>query len=697
MTYKTFGGFLPILLALLMSAVSGVDRVLATERSSVKIDKTLFYRQKGLPEQIDNYGYALYYTNGNKLYNLRGFELVNAPMPIRKIRINPAGHTVSAIISNGRRSTVVTYDINFRKRRLAQVKAFASPCAIEYTADARTLAVGDVRTVTLLDAATMDVLNSIDLPFTPVHLAASPDGMMIAAGDSLLGVISSDRRHLIKTVMLPARIVDLHFDIAGDLLGILTDANRLSVFDPHTFRLISEHDVPPLASTFSFHPDGKYVAVNHHGDRIKFMNLMEPADSISLKDAEGRVENARFIRDGKGNDFIVYNTGYSLKYIKLSGFIPNYTKLLETELASRMAEWTRMKPMETEEQYALRVTEETKARKRQLLANEIATGLAGDLIKRVDVTLGGYNPDTGYLTLSLSGMNDVVLTVPADEALGFDDPAKLEFRNAVYALNANDRFELIYADVLNHGNGKTYMFDNLEHRDLSFLRGDDAFIPLELLRRSSMEDVRLREIREEVVASATSESLISDHTHIDVSTTILPGFDEEGNRIKNCKVDFAYTVDPEFSALEDFAPGKYLISDSHAATSMLDLVKMAFADNLKQYLKPGKKLVVSISGSADAMPIMKLVKYDGRFGEFEYEPCYVGSILSSMSVNREEGIRTNPQLAFIRTQAVKHELDNAITALSDMDVTYNHEISVSDETGGEYRRIDVSFLFIDVE
>lgn len=681
---------------MVLMAVLMPDNLLASEKSSVKIDKTLFYRQKAVPNLVDNYQYLLFYANANKLYNLKGYEVASASMPIMEMKLNPAGHSIAVIMSNGKSNSVATYDINAQRRRLAQVKDFSNPKAIEYTADSRKLVVADGKSLYLLDSKDMTPLGEIPLPFSPRRLAASAIGVMAVSGPGVVAIVSPESKRIVKKIDVPEGVENILFDDSGSLLGVLTKKGILRIYDGHTFNPLYDREVPARSSSISFHPDSKYVAVNHSGNRIKFMNLLEPSDSISLTDMDGRVENARFITDGKGGEYIAYNTPVSLKYIKLSGFVPNYTKLLEDELNVRMAAWSKMQPFETEEEYALRVNPETKARQKQLFANEIATGLAGDLIKRADVTLGNYNPTSGQLALSITGMNDVFLTVPQEEAINFGDGSDLEFRNAVYALTPTDSFELIYADVYNPTTGKTYTFDNLTRQKLDFISSDDAFIPLDLLKQSSLEDARLQTIKEEVLTTAKVNSLLSDHTKIDVSADIVSDYDEDGKRINNYKIDFTYTVEPDFSASEDFAPGKYNISESHAAESTLDIVAKAFKEEFNQYLKPGKKLIVNLTGTADALPILRLIGYDGRYGEFESEPCRIDGKLTAVSVFANEGIKRNEQLAFIRAQAVKDNLLKGVPGISDMNTTYNYNIEVSEEKGGAFRRINVSFIFVDV-
>lgn len=91
-----------------------------------------------------------------------------------------------------------------------------------------------------------------------------------------------------------------------------------------------------------------------------------------------------------------------------------------------------------------------------------------------------------------------------------------------------------------------------------------------------MEEIRLQEVKQQVMAEAKRNNVISDHTNITVDSQVVPAYDADGNKILNYLVKFTYEVDPEFSAVEDFKPGKYTIAESGAATSMLNIVQQAF-------------------------------------------------------------------------------------------------------------------------
>ncbi|MDE5942064.1 MAG: WD40 repeat domain-containing protein, partial [Muribaculaceae bacterium] len=144
-----------------------------------------------------------------------------------------------------------------------------------------------------------------------------------------------------------------------------------------------------------------------------------------------------------------------------------------------------------------------------------------------------------------------------------------------------------------------------------------------------------------------------------------------------------------------FAPGKYRIEESSAASAMLRIVKEAFEGDFAQYFKPGKKLLVKLSGTADATPIHRGIAYDGIYGEFIDEPVYQNGLLTGMTVTSKEGIRQNEQLAFIRACAVKNYLANNISNIDTMNTDYTHHIAVSEGKGGEFRRITAEFTFVD--
>lgn len=208
--------------------------------------------------------------------------------------------------------------------------------------------------------------------------------------------------------------------------------------------------------------------------------------------------------------------------------------------------------------------------------------------------------------------------------------------------------------------------------------------------------LKLQELREKVVEEARNRSLISNHTNITVDSKVVPDYDANGEKILNYQVNFTYQVDPEFSAAEDFPPGKYLVDESGAASSMLKIVKEAFEGDFAQYVKDGKKLKVVISGTADATPIIRTIPYNGVYGDFVDEPIYENGDLTAITVTQADGVKENRQLAFLRAEGVKDYLKTNVGNLDKMDADYTIRVDVTEGKGSEFRRITANFIFVDV-
>ena len=312
-----------------------------------------------------------------------------------------------------------------------------------------------------------------------------------------------------------------------------------------------------------------------------------------------------------------------------------------------------------------------------------------------DVSLGNYNTESNMLSVNFGNMPTIYLEVPSEEVNDFSNADELEFVNVKYGLTSDDKFELIYADVRNKTTGKTYTYNNLERKSLEFLKLDEDFVPIEVIQQSNMQELKLQEIKETVVSMAKEQNTISDHTNIAVKANVESSTNADGKKIMNYVTDFSYTVEKEFSAKEDFGPGKYKAEESGAAMSMMEIIKQALEGEFAPYVKSGKKLLVKITGMADAMPINNKIAYDGCYGEYEGEPVYKNHALSNVTLTKSGGITQNEQLAFVRALGVKDYLSKNIAGVSTMDTDYNYHIEVTSGKGGEVRRINVQIVFVD--
>lgn len=483
-------------------------------------------------------------------------------------------------------------------------------------------------------------------------------------------------------------------------LAIATQNGKVRIYNTSDFKESISLEGLGYATDVDFHKDGKYIAVVTDEKTIKIINLKSIDDQETIEFDNG-VEQVRFLTSADGIDQILTKHGNvkdknaAFTFVNLDNILPYYANMMIDELNSRLDEWAKMRPNESLEEYRSRVNEENRLIQSRLLEQEIATRMAGDLISINIMEVEGYDKSNGILTIGFDNMNDIYLNIPEEEVISFGDLKNIEFRDVVYGLNDEDKFDIIYANVYNKETGKTYTFDNLSRESLSFLKGGDNFVPIELVRQAGMEDVTLQAFKEEIIERAKAENLISDHTHITVNTNVEAATDANGKKITNYNIDFNYTVEAEYSANDDFPTGKYLIEKSNAAISMLSIAKKAFDKDFSQYLKEGKKVVVSITGSADALPIRRTIAYDGAYGEFENVPYYLNSELKTVTINKAGGVTQNEQLAFLRAQGVKSYLEQNIEGFNKMNAEYRTNVEVADKIGGEYRRIHVRFTFVD--
>lgn len=654
------------------------------------------YPQKVSPTGIDNYLFSTYYYNGKKTYNLRNSVLSNSDM-ISAMKINPAGSSFAIVQTKGKKSSVTVYDLWMSNKVKHEFEEDMTPVSLCYAPDAKSLVIsGDNKELLFFDTRQYALQSKMEIPFVAENIAISSNNYFIVASNgNTLDIWNLQTKELRKSIEADDKINCFTFSADNNLLAVLTADGKLNTYDTRTFFILQSYDAMGTAKYCYFHPEGKYIAIITGDNRISILNLMDETDREYIDNAEGGITDARFLKNGKGEIFLAYNTVNSITYELMSKLSPNYTKLMSDELSDRMNTWMKMMPGETLEEYNLRVNDETRTEQMKLFEQEIATRMADNLIEKSEVTLGNYNPTDNVLALEFNTMPTIYLDVPTEEVSDFMNPGDLEFRNAKYGLTKNDKFELIYADVYNKASGKTYKYDNLDRESFDYMKSDDNFIPLNLVQQSNMDEIKLQEIKESIMNMAKQQKTISDHTKISVDAGIASETDANGKKIMNYNINFSYEVEQGFSTQEDFGPGKYATDQSGAAMSMLAIMKTAFEKDFAQYVQAGKKLRVKITGMADASPINGKIAYNGVYGEYTNEPVYKDNDLSNITVTKESGITQNDQLAFLRAVGVKEYLLQNIPAFSKMNSDYNYYIEVTKEKGSEYRRISVAFTFVD--
>lgn len=682
--------------AVLAPAVQGAKKAPVKEPRLPKKEYT--FKTGFNPVEMLVYSNAFYPLNHKRLATPRGEVLfeVGKKDSIADMAISPAGNTFIAVYKSKNKSVAEVWALENAapsKKFEANNKKSGNPTAGTYTPDARTILLATSTGIHQIEPRKFAETGAFDIPFGVTSMTVSPNGYFLAvSGGSKCAVYNLEEKKLRKEWDFGARVTDMVFNVESSQLAVLTDDGVASIYDTRTMLIKKTIDGLGQGIACDYNFDGKYLAVVVDPSQIVLVNLLN--DERETYDvADGFMTDLRFIPDSRRNTLMTYTTLNAVQARRMEHLAPYYGKLIADQVNERMNEWMKMLPGETLEEYQARVNEQSRAAQMRLFESEISTQFAGDQLSMAEVSLGKYNRTNGMLQVDFSTMPSILLPVPEENITAFTDAGDLSFTDVRYGVLPDDNFEIIYAKVLNRNNGETYVYDNIDRMPLSFMEGDDNVVSLEIIQQQMMEEKKLQEIRQQVVERSKQQNIISDHTHITVDSRVVPDFDANGERILNYLVKFTYEVDPEFSAEEDFLPGKYHVEESGAATSMLAIVKEAFEGDFAQYLKDGKKVKINISGTADSSPIIRGIPYDGSFGEIVDEPVWQNGELSSMTIT--DKAMQNEQLALLRALGVRKYLNDNVRDMARMNTDYRYEVNVAQDKGGQFRRITTEFTFID--
>ncbi len=694
--------FSGLVLASVIAAVpyAYADKKKTAEEEAPQEKTDYRFRQPATPKGIIPVNTVVYTYGPWSVHTMRGDLMHLSKKDIVGFGVNPSNINYFVIHEDkkGRRDGMM-YSTTAPEDALNKfdVKKYGNPSAVVYTPDARKVCIATESGLYIFEPRKMTMLDKFDLPFVPTSMSISDNGYYLAlvSGDRV-AVYNFEEKKQRRDWNYGTEVTDVTFNNGSTEFAVLTNDGLLSIYDTRSFNIKSDLENLGQGIACAFNEDGKYMAVATSPTEIELINLVRPDDRNTIPVETGSLGDLTFIKDSAGNSILVYGTNMALGAKRISGLEPSYNKLIAGEVDRLMEEWQKMMPGESMEDYKLRVNDETRGRQRRLFEDEISTQLAGDLLSGEKMSLGSYDRVNQLLAIDFSSMPTIYLPVPENDVNAFHDANDLLLSDVQYGVLPDDTFEIIYAKVFNKADGKTYEYNNLDRVSMNFMESDANVVSLDVLQQQQMEEVKLQELREKVVEEARNNNVITGHTNIGVDSKVVPDYDANGNKILNYDVTFTYQVEPEFSAAEDFPPGKYLVNESGAASSMLKIVKEAFEGDFKQHLKPGQKVKIEISGTADATPIIRTIKYDGSYGDFEDEPIIENGEMNAITVTKAGGVKENRQLAFLRAQGVKKYLEDNVESLKDVNADYTFRVDVAEGKGSEFRRITAHFTIMDV-
>ena len=539
------------------------------------------------------------------------------------------------------------------------------------------------------------------------HIAVSPNGYYIAAAHgSEMDIWDVDAADIKRIVRFAGKVNHVTFSPDSREIAVSCDTSGLQIVNAIDHHRTEVTKGIQNVRQASFHPDGKYIAYAK-ADSIIVYNLINhrrafSAGSIRIKGEPLDIPMSDIMalnfHSNNSTTTLSHNTGDKVVFWDMSSLPPLYRSKLSEEVDKLMSDWIRQMDGESLEEYRVRVTDDNAARQKAMLLDQAATAIATQVIALEDPFISEeYDMENHTIDIKFEQLDAIKLEVPEEEFQEVRE-GDLSYENPIYTLDDMDEFQLVYLEVVNRTTDKTYIFDERDYiiEDIKFEDDDIDFIPVAMLQTVNMEMEVLQQQTQEIMEEKKQENVITDKTSITIDTEIESDFDSDGNKIYNYNLGYQYDVSEGFSYQEDFGPGKFIVTESNAAMTMLEAIRTALAGDMKKYVDQAKSIEITITGSADAIPVGRIL-YDGSCGEYVETPYYAKDELSSMTVTDETDIRNNEQLAFIRAASVKVWLENNVEELkaNSAKCVYNYRTEVSDVRGGEFRRIIVNIKFRD--
>lgn len=661
---------------------------------------------------------VIYLTEDHMLYNLMNRAVYDSP--VYDFNINPTGASIAVVNKNAKNIVIVS---NREKNViLATIKGdkktdpfdekgrngTPSVTAMTYSSDAREiLAANDFGEIITYSTDGYWTASVIEAGKIYDHIAVSPNGYYIAAAHgSEMDIWDVDAADIKRIVRFAGKVNHVTFSPDSREIAVSCDTSGLQIVNAIDHHRTEVTKGIQNVRQASFHPDGKYIAYAK-ADSIIVYNLINhrrafSAGSIRIKGEPLDIPMSDIMalnfHSNNSTTTLSHNTGDKVVFWDMSSLPPLYRSKLSEEVDKLMSDWIRQMDGESLEEYRVRVTDDNAARQKAMLLDQAATAIATQVIALEDPFISEeYDMENHTIDIKFEQLDAIKLEVPEEEFQEVRE-GDLSYENPIYTLDDMDEFQLVYLEVVNRTTDKTYIFDERDYiiEDIEFEDDDIDFIPVAMLQTVNMEMEVLQQQTQEIMEEKKQENVITDKTSITIDTEIESDFDSDGNKIYNYNLGYQYDVSEGFSYQEDFGPGKFIVTESNAAVTMLEAIRTALAGDMKKYVDQAKSIEITITGSADAIPVGRIL-YDGSCGEYVETPYYAKDELSSMTVTDETDIRNNEQLAFIRAASVKVWLENNVEELraNSAKCVYNYRTEVSDVRGGEFRRIIVNIKFRD--
>ena len=193
---------------------------------------------------------------------------------------------------------------------------------------------------------------------------------------------------------------------------------------------------------------------------------------------------------------------------------------------------------------------------------------------------------------------------------------------------------------------------------------------------------------ESYLLSLPNDKKLYDESKVGIKANLVSGVNSEGHAELNYRIAIDYTCRHFESVTDNYPTGQYLCEQSNASMAVCELTRIMIDEMSKDAFKQGKKVDIKIKASTDITEVTHL-DYGGEYGDFKYEAARYNGESVRISVSPQTGISTNAQLAFLRAQGLRHNMEQNIQHLKKTDNSYFYDTRSYEEVGSQYRNVGV--------
>lgn len=223
---------------------------------------------------------------------------------------------------------------------------------------------------------------------------------------------------------------------------------------------------------------------------------------------------------------------------------------------------------------------------------------------------------------------------------------------------------------------------NSEYRDIILKQLQKSVEKREAVMRSRAESYLL---------SLPNNRKLYDESKVGIKANLVSGITANSHAELNYRITIDYTCRHFESVTDNYPTGAYLCEQSNASMAVCELTRIMIDELCKDAFKQGKKVDIKLKASTDITQVTKL-EYGGEYGDFRYVAARYNDESVRISVSPETGITTNAQLAFLRAQGLRHNLEQNVRQLKGTENEFSFDTRSYSEEGSQYRNVGIEIL-----